>query len=174
MDPCLDLEHTYAYVCREANRRTLLNDDQSISDSVAMLECQPNLPTHHTRFAATTSSIPTSRSFDIVNKHHGSSGPPRSCTHYGGTGHTKSHCHDLIGYPMNDYATLHTSSDFPSKSFKTSSTPIGSCIWNVDFGSTNHMLFDASISTLKSSETHFVSTANGTPITVIGVCSLSK
>ena len=39
MDPCLDIEHTYAYVCREANRQTLLNDDQSISDSVAMLEC---------------------------------------------------------------------------------------------------------------------------------------
>ena len=90
MDPSLDLESTYAYIHREANRRILLTNDLTTLDSVAML-ARRNIPS--VRYSG---SMATSHNFDIGNKHSGSS---RYCTHCGDTGHTKSRCYDLIGYP---------------------------------------------------------------------------
>ncbi|KAB5511940.1 hypothetical protein DKX38_028968 [Salix brachista] len=99
MDPSLDLESSYAYVRREANRRLLLNKDMTTSDSMAML-ARRNTPARH------SGTIATSRSFDIGNKpvrnfdsgskHPGST---KYCTHCGDTGHTKIRCYELIGYP---------------------------------------------------------------------------
>ncbi|KAJ8622962.1 hypothetical protein MRB53_031491 [Persea americana] len=196
MDPSLDLEHTYAYVRREANRQALLVGNLPAPDSVAMIARRSATPARQTTAAA--SNTPTSRSFDIGNKNSGSSRPPRSCTHCGGTGHTKSRCFDLIGYPewwdpakaptkrnskspstastaavvaeltSPDAAALHTSSGSPGKFFD-SSTPNGTCTWIIDSGSTDHMSFDTdSLSTLKPSQTPVISTANGTPAPVIG------
>ena len=42
MDPSLDLERTYAYVRREANRKTLLTCDLTTSKLVAMIAQRNN------------------------------------------------------------------------------------------------------------------------------------
>jgi hypothetical protein len=198
MDPSLDLERTYAYVRREANRRILLTNDLTAPDFVAMLARRNTPPIRQTH----PGSVATSRSFDIGNKQSGSS---RYCTHCGDTGHTKSRCYDLIGYPEwwdhskapkrkgktsttstvstaiaevslpNTNATaLHTSSNSPGKS-SDKPAPIGSCAWIIDSGSTDHMSFDTTspVSKLKPSEKYVVSTANGTEATVIGKGSFS-
>ena len=39
-DPVLDLEATYAYVRRDANRRTTLNGESDFTESAAMVACQ--------------------------------------------------------------------------------------------------------------------------------------
>ena len=54
------------------------------------------------------------------------------------------------------------------------STPVSNNAWIIDFGATDHMTFDSKqVSLLKSSSQHSVSTANGTPIPIIGEGSLS-
>ncbi|KAJ8633587.1 hypothetical protein MRB53_026923 [Persea americana] len=203
MDPSLDLEHTYAYVRREANRRTLLAGDPTTPDSVAMLARRPTPSTRRPgSSAAPSTSAPSNRSYEVSNKSSGSSGPPRTRIHYGGTGHTKSQCYDLIGYPdwwdptkastkrnsksssaVSTSAAISESSPSEAMALHISSPPgksldnsvsIGSCTWIIDSGSTDHMSFDmASISTLNSSDTHAVSTANGTLASLIGEGSLS-
>ncbi|KAF9671589.1 hypothetical protein SADUNF_Sadunf12G0063200 [Salix dunnii] len=199
MDPSLDLESSYAYVRREANRRHLLNKDLTTPDSMAML-AHRNTPARH------SGSMATSRSFDIRNKpvrnfdsgskHPGST---RYCTHCGDTGHTKIRCYELIGYPEwwdpskapqrkgkaspatssspstsiaiagksspnTDANALHTTSETPGTQLDQP-TPSESCEWIIDSGSTDHMSSDMpSISELKPSGNHVVSTANGTQV----------
>lgn len=46
MNPSLDLERTYTYVRREANRRSLLTGDMTASDPIAML-ARRNKPSIH-------------------------------------------------------------------------------------------------------------------------------
>ncbi|KAL5743492.1 hypothetical protein ACOSQ2_026608 [Xanthoceras sorbifolium] len=92
MDSELDLESIYAYVRREANRRVLIAEQLNTPDLVAMIARCNNAPP--TKQSNTTSS--TSPSFDIGNKNSNST---RYCNHCGDTGHTKSRCYDLIGYP---------------------------------------------------------------------------
>lgn len=100
MEKRLDLEHTNAYVRREATRRILLNGDSPNSDLVAMLARRPPPSNRrNSNSAAHPTSTPTARSFDIGQNFVASSGPPRTCTHCGGTGHSKSRCYDIIGYP---------------------------------------------------------------------------
>ena len=49
------------------------------------------------------------------------------------------------------------------------STPVSNSVWIFDSDATNHMTFDSrQISPLKSSSQHYVSTANGTSISIIG------
>ena len=53
-------------------------------------------------------------------------------------------------------------------------TPVSNSAWIIDSGATNHMTFDSrKVSPLKSSSQHYVSTANGTSILIIGEGSLS-
>lgn len=83
MDPSLDLERTYAYVHRETNCRIVLTGDPIASDYVAMLARQNTQPTRQANTStAPSSSMTTSRSFDIGNKQSCSS---RYCTHCGDT-----------------------------------------------------------------------------------------
>ena len=52
-------------------------------------------------------------------------------------------------------------------------TPVSNSAWIIDSGATNHMTFDSrQVSPLKSSSQHYVSTANGTSISIIGEGSL--
>ena len=87
MNPSLDLEHTYAYVCCEANHKTLITCDPATSDFTTMLAHRNN---SFARQANTdivpASSMTTSCSFDIGSKQSSST---RHCTHYGESGHTK-------------------------------------------------------------------------------------
>ena len=54
------------------------------------------------------------------------------------------------------------------------STPVSNSAWIIDSGVTDHMTFDSRrVSPLKSSSQHFVSTASGTSIPIIGKGSLS-
>ncbi|KAL5765198.1 hypothetical protein ACOSQ2_017792 [Xanthoceras sorbifolium] len=190
MDPKLDLESTYAYVLREANRLTLLAEQLNTPDPIAMIARRNNTPP--TKQSNTTSS--TSRSFDIGNKNSNST---RYCNHCGDIGHTKSRCYDLIGYPelwdrskapkrKNKTSTaaaitseipptnataLNISTGSPGKSLDN---PIRSCAWIIDSGSTDHMSFDtATVSNIKPSKKPVVFTANGTEATVSGKRSFS-
>ena len=71
--------------------------------------------------------------------------------------------------PNTNATALHISSESLGKSFDKP-TPIGSCAWIIDSGSTDHMSFDTSslVSKLKPSEKYVVSTTNGTEATVVG------
>ena len=54
------------------------------------------------------------------------------------------------------------------------STPAFNSAWIIDYGATDHMTFDSrQVSPLKSSSQNYVSTANGTSISIIGEGSLS-
>ena len=54
------------------------------------------------------------------------------------------------------------------------STPVSNSAWIIDSGATDHMTFDSrQVSPLKSFSQNFVSTANGTSISIIGEGSLS-
>ena len=54
------------------------------------------------------------------------------------------------------------------------STPVSNSAWIIYSGATDHMTFDSrQVSPLKSSSQNFVSTANGTSISIIGEGSLS-
>jgi len=191
MDPSLDLECTYAYIRCEANRRILLISDLTTSDSVAILACR-NTP--HVRHSG---SMVTSRSFDIGNKqsgssrcctHYGDTGytksrcydligypewwdPSKAPKHKSKTSPVTSSVSITIAKmssPNTNAIALHISSESPGKSFDKP-TPIRSCAWIIDFGSTDHMSFDiSSISKLNPSEKYVVSTANGTQATVVG------
>ena len=53
------------------------------------------------------------------------------------------------------------------------STLVSNSAWIIDFGATDHMTFDRQVSPLQSSSQNFVSTTNGTSISIIGEGSLS-
>ena len=54
------------------------------------------------------------------------------------------------------------------------STPFSNSAWIINFGATDHMIFDSrQVSPLKSSSQNFVSIGNGTSIPIIGEGSLS-
>ena len=54
------------------------------------------------------------------------------------------------------------------------SPPVSNSAWTIDSSATDHMKFDyRQVSPLKSSSQHYVSTANGTSIPIIGEGSLS-
>ena len=178
MDPSLDLECTYAYIHREANHRTLLTSDLTTFESVAMLARRNTPPVRQTY----SGSMATSRSFDIGNKQYGSSRYYTHCGDIGHTksrcydliGYPKwwdpskapkrkgktlpatssiSTAIAEMSSPNTNAIAVHISSESPGKSFDKP-TPIGSCAWIIDSGSTNHMSFDTtiSVSKLKPSE----------------------
>jgi hypothetical protein len=54
------------------------------------------------------------------------------------------------------------------------STPVSHSEWIIDSGATNHMTFNNNhIQSIKTSDQHIVSTADGTPSPVLGECSIS-
>uniref|UniRef100_A0A2N9IBP1 Integrase catalytic domain-containing protein n=1 Tax=Fagus sylvatica TaxID=28930 RepID=A0A2N9IBP1_FAGSY len=207
-DPVLDLEETYAYVRRDSVRRAALNGEPEHSELSAMvarrvkyqqlqINPKPSGPLNHDH---NQSSGSQNRSYEI-----GAARPERMCTHCGGTGHTKSRCYELIGYPewwdstkaprkrnskTNHHASVavvepsHASTSNPEKasSFIATSGNVGKAFhtsvshseWIIDSGATNHMTFDNNhIQSIKSSDQHVVSTADGTPSPVLGEGSIS-
>uniref|UniRef100_A0A2N9HZW3 Integrase catalytic domain-containing protein n=1 Tax=Fagus sylvatica TaxID=28930 RepID=A0A2N9HZW3_FAGSY len=149
---------------------------------------KPSGPLNHDH---NQSSGSQNRSYEI-----GAARPERMCTHCGGTGHTKSRCYELIGYPewwdstkaprkrnskTNHHASVavvepsHASTSNPEKasSFIATSGNVGKALhtsvshseWIIDSGATNHMTFDNNhIQSIKSSDQHVVSTADGTSL----------
>ncbi|KAJ8618440.1 hypothetical protein MRB53_014626 [Persea americana] len=211
-DPVLDFEDTYAYVRRDAIRRTVLNGEFDQSESSAMVARRsnpkqwrtnpkqerpsgsPNLITDQTR-----SSGSQNRSYEI-----GATRPERICTHCGENGHTKARCYELIGFPewwdpakaphkrnskSNHHASVavaepsNTTPKEASSLIATSGTlgkalnasaSNSSSTWIIGSGATDHMTFDVNhIHSMKPSEQPVVSTANGTPSSMIGEGSIT-
>ncbi|XP_059669452.1 uncharacterized protein LOC132314630 [Cornus florida] len=111
------------------------------------------------------------------------------------TGHTKSRCFELVGYPeWWDYsrwkknsmktsatAVVKTEDDGAEKALVlvvtgdnggkilNISTSVVNSAWIIDSGATDHMTFNSrQVSSLNSSSQHFVSTVNGTSTPIIG------
>ena len=126
------------------------------------------------------------------------------CTHCDHTGHTKSRCYELVGYPewwdhgrdsrKKNFKKASTAAIVETKTEDDSgekssalaaatgnggkalniSTPVSNNAWIIDSSATDHMTFySRQVSPLKSSSQNFVSTANGTSISIIGEGSLS-
>ncbi|XP_024040431.1 uncharacterized protein LOC112098401 isoform X1 [Citrus clementina] len=102
-DPTLDFEETYAYVRRDAMRRTTVNGELDHHESSALIA-------RRNKQGRNNQQLNSSSSKQIIDQHQSSETQNRSyeigtsklecmCTHCGGTGHTKSRCYELIGYP---------------------------------------------------------------------------
>ncbi|XP_038720920.1 uncharacterized protein LOC120013245 [Tripterygium wilfordii] len=105
-------------VRRDAHRRLLTPPPQvDASDTVALF-------TRRSKPSQPRKSIPNdgslSRSFELGSK-------SRSCTHCGGTGHTKARCYELIGYPdwwdPAKAPTKRTTQPSPAKAHHVSTEP---------------------------------------------------
>ena len=96
-DPALDLEKTYAYVRRDSVRRVALNGEPKHLESSAMVAHRAN----QTKNQQSQTNPKLDRAPGPPNHDHNQSvgKPKRLCTHCGETGHTKSQCYDIIGYP---------------------------------------------------------------------------
>ena len=101
-DPTLDFEETYAYVRRDAMRRTTVNGELDHHESSALIA-------RRNKQGRNNQQLNSSSSKQIIDQHQSSETQNRSyeigtsklecmCTHCGGTGHTKSRCYELIGY----------------------------------------------------------------------------
>ena len=100
----MDLEETYAYVRRDAVRRTTINGEADHSESSAMVarrgkpqqrQIHPKSDSVLNHVADQTRSSGSQKgSYEI-----GVAKPERVCTHCGETEHTKNRCYELIGYP---------------------------------------------------------------------------
>lgn len=96
-DLALDLEATYAYVRRDVVRRAALHGEPEHSEFAAMVarRGKPSQSQTHSKLDRTSGmSGSQNRSYEI-----GAGKSERVCTHCGETGHTKSRCYELIGYP---------------------------------------------------------------------------
>ena len=95
-DAILDLEEAYAYVRRDAVRKSTLNNEIDHGESSAMMARRTK---HRTYRSTNTEPIirtsgPHNNSYEI-----GKAKSKYVCTHCGETGHTKLKCYELIGYP---------------------------------------------------------------------------
>ena len=108
------------------------------------------------------------------------------CTHCNKTGHTKSYCFEIVGYPdqwdhnrdqrkkdSEKAFALVAATDYGGK-FLNTSTPVINSAWIIDSSATDHMTFDfRQVSLLRPSSQKIVSTANGNTTPVIGEGSLT-
>nr|CAN61235.1 hypothetical protein VITISV_003186 [Vitis vinifera] len=126
------------------------------------------------------------------------------CTHCNKTGHIKSRCFEIVGYPdwwdhnrdqqkkrskktliavvakiktkanVNEKASaLVATIDYGGK-FLNTSIPVINIAWIIDYGATDHMIFDSrQVSLLRPFSQKIVSTANGNTTPVIGEGSLT-
>ena len=197
-DPIPELEECYALVRREDVRRGVMNRQLKNSEALAMV----------TRNRSNQNWSPQQQQDQKRPIHpktaNGGDKSPYKCTHCDQTGHTKSRCYELMGYPewwdhsrdsrkknskkasTSAIVETKTEDDCDEKSSALAaaadnggkvlniSTPVSNSAWIIDSGATDHMTFDSrQVSPLKSSSQHFVSTANGTSILIIGEGSLS-
>ena len=101
----MDLEETYAYVCRDSVHRAALNGEPEHSEPSAMVARPFKFQQRQTNPKPDRTSSPLNhdhnQSFGSQNHSYeiGAARPERMCTHCGETGHTKSWFYELIGYP---------------------------------------------------------------------------
>ncbi|XP_038717263.1 uncharacterized protein LOC120010551 [Tripterygium wilfordii] len=87
-DPIPELEECYALVRRESHRRATMNGEPENSEASAMVA--RNRP-HQSRPDRSRSNHPKG-----IN---GADKSSYKCTHCGASGHTKSRCYEIVGYP---------------------------------------------------------------------------
>lgn len=96
-DPVLDLEETYAYVVRrDSIHRVALNGEPEHSEPSAMVARQVKY-----QQPQTNPKLDHNQSIGSQNHRYkvGATRLERMCTHCDETGHTKSRCYELMGYP---------------------------------------------------------------------------
>ncbi|CAL5385807.1 unnamed protein product [Camellia sinensis] len=99
-DPVLDLDEAYAYIRRDAVRRTTQNTKPEHLESSVMVAYRPKPQATQPASKSEQLSGPRVPSASQNRRNNtGGAQPDRVCTHCGGTGHTKARCYDLIGYP---------------------------------------------------------------------------
>ncbi|XP_068649541.1 uncharacterized protein [Aristolochia californica] len=96
-DPILDLEEVYAYVRRDSVRRTTLHNEVDRVETSAMVARRAKFKT--ARPTGPNSDQNRTSGFQNRSYEVGTTKSERICTHCGETGHIKSRCHELIGYP---------------------------------------------------------------------------
>ncbi|KAM2733441.1 hypothetical protein EV2_036866 [Malus domestica] len=196
-DPPLGLQASYAYVRREADRKEAMKTEVDKGESAAM--------------AARARGSSSGSNREGVQNRPGSTRPNQTsrdrpqgkCPHCGLTGHSKSRCFELIGYPENWDKTrdprcnksrasiVETKNDSDQIADKASamiaaagsdgkalstSTSVMNNTWIIDSGATEHMTCDSrQVPSLKTSTQTEVNVANGNAVPVIGegVVSLS-
>ncbi|KAG7983008.1 hypothetical protein I3843_04G082300 [Carya illinoinensis] len=169
MDPILDLEEAYAYVCCDSIRKITLNGEADRVESSAII--------------GTTKS-------DHICTHCGGTGHTKSCCYelirypewwdpakapHKRNSKPNHHASVVVAEP----STTNTPED-ASALIATSgkvlhtSAPSSSSEWIIDSGAIDHMTFNNHhIQSIKPFEQHMVSTANGTPSPVIGEGSIT-
>ena len=197
-DPISELEECYALVRRKDVRRRVMNgqlDNFEASVMVTRNRSNQNRSPQHQQDQKRSIHPKTTNGGDKSSY---------KCTHCDQTGHTKSRCYELVGYPewwdhscdsrkqnskkASTAAIVETKTgdDSGEKSSALAaaagnggkvlniSTHVSNSAWIIDSDATDHMTFDSrQVSPLKSSSQNFVSTANGTSISIIGEGSLS-
>ena len=197
-DPISELEECYALVRRKDVRRRVMNgqlDNFEASVMVTRNRSNQNRSPQHQQDQKRSIHPKTTNGGDKSSY---------KCTHCDQTGHTKSRCYELVGYPewwdhscdsrkqnskkASTAAIVETKTEDDSGEKSSAlaatagnggkvlniSTHVSNSAWIIDSDATDHMTFDSrQVSPLKSSSQNFVSTANGTSISIIGEGSLS-
>ena len=166
-DPILELEECYALVHREDVRRGVMNGQLENSEALAMVtrnRSNQNWSPQHQQDQKRPIHPKTANGGDKSSY---------KCTHCDQTGHTKSRCYELVGYPewwdhsrdsrKNNSKKASTAAIVETKTEDDSGeksstlaattgnggkilniyTPISNSAWIIDSGATDHMTFDS-------------------------------